>query len=225
MGRPFAVTSRVFDFGPRTSEDVNEQTRLVLGARGEIGSMNYDFAFADSKYKLSGTVPDGYFSQVGYVSAVQNSPNYNPWSLSLTDAFRAAIAPAKYTGSTLDGTTKLQTFDSKLTGEFGSLSGGPLSWAVGAQYRKESIVTVPSAAQFSGDIAGLGGATPPIDRDRNIKSGFVEVVAPVTKSLELNVAGRQDRYNDVGTATTYKASGRFQLNKQAVFRASIGTGP
>ncbi len=224
VGRPFAVTSRVFDFGPRTSEDVNEQTRLVLGARGDIGKMNYDLAFADSKYKLSGTVPDGYFSQVAYASAVQQSPNYNPWSLSLTDAFRAAIAPAKYTGGTLDGTTKLQTFDSKLTGEFGSLSGGPLSWAVGAQYRKESIVTVPSAAQFSGDIAGLGGATPPIDRDRNIKSGFVEVVAPVTKSLELNLAGRQDKYNDVGTATTYKASGRFQLNKQAVFRASIGTG-
>jgi iron complex outermembrane recepter protein len=218
------VTSRVFDFGPRTQEDKNVQTRLVLGARGGVAGLNYEVAYADSKYKLTGTVPNGYFSQVAYARAVQNSPDYNPWSLNLSDAFKQAIADAKYTGATLDGTSKMQTLDGKVTGDFLQLAGGSMGYAVGAQYRKESIKTEPSDALFSGDIAGLGGATPPIDRDRKIKSAFVELVAPVLKNLELNVAGRHDRYNDVGTATTYKASGRFQLNKQIVFRASTGTG-
>jgi iron complex outermembrane receptor protein len=223
-GLPFAVTSRVFDFGPRTSKDKNEQTRLVVGARGDVAGLNYEVAYADSKYKLSGTVPAGYFSQVAFARAVQNSSDYNPWSLDQTDAFKQSIEDAKYTGATLDGTTKLQSLDGKLTGDVLQLPGGSMSYAVGAQYRKEAIKTEPSDALFSGDIAGLGGATPPIDRDRNIKSAFVELVLPVLKNLELNAAGRHDRYNDVGTASTYKASGRFQLNKQMVFRASTGTG-
>jgi iron complex outermembrane recepter protein len=223
-GLPFAVTARVFDFGLRTQKDKNEQTRLVLGARGDLAGQSYELAFADSKYKLSGTVPNGYFSQVAYARAVQNSPDFNPWSLQLTDAFKAAIADAKYTGATLDGTSKLQSFDGKLTGDVLPLTGGFLSYAVGAQYRKEAIKTEPSDALFSGDIAGLGGATPPIDRNRNIKSVFVEAVAPVLKNLELNAAGRQDRYNDVGNASTYKASARFQPVRQVVLRGSIGTG-
>jgi iron complex outermembrane recepter protein len=223
-GLPFAVTARVFDFGPRTSKDKNEQTRFVLGARGDIANQSYEIAFSESKYKLTGTVPNGYFSQVGYARAVQNSPDFNPWSLVLTDAFKAAIADAQYDGATLDGTTKLTAVDGKLTGDVLPLTGGMLSYAVGAQYRKESIKTDPSPALGTGDIAGFGGAIPPIDRDRNIKSAFVELVAPVMKSLELNVAARQDRYNDVGNASTYKASARFQPIRQVVLRGSIGTG-
>lgn len=221
---PLAITARVFDFGPRTNLDENEQTRLVVGAKGELAGQFYEVALTDSKYKLSGSVPDGYFSQTSYARAVSSSNEWNPWSLTLTDGFRQAIAPAKYTGKTLDGSAKLSALDAKLSGDIFNLAGGPLSYAVGAQFRKEAIETRPSAALFSGDIAGLGGATPPIDRDRDIKSFFAEVVAPVIKGLELNAAVRQDRYNDVGSADTYKVSARYQPTKQLLVRASTGTG-
>ena len=224
VGRPLAVTARVFDFGPRTSRDENEQSRLVFGARGEIAKQSYELAYSDSKYKLSGSVPDGYFSQVGYARAVQGSNAYNPWSLTLTDAFKAAIAPAKYTGATLAGTATSKTFDAKISGDLFKLPGGFAAYALGTQLRDESIETRPSAALFSGDIAGLGGATPPLDRDRKIKSVFAEVVAPVIKGVELNAGVRQDRYNDVGNANTYKASVRYQPTKTLVVRASTGTG-
>lgn len=221
---PLSITARVFDFGPRTSKDKNEQTRLVFGARGEIAGQSYEVAFADSKYELSGTVPDGYFSQVNYAKAVQGSNEWNPWSLNLTDGFKQAIAGAKYTGGTLDGTAKLRSVDAKLSGDLFKLPGGMFSYAAGVQLRKESIQTRPSDALFSGDIAGLGGATPPIDRDRNIKSAFAEVVAPVMKGLELNGAVRTDRYNDVGNADTYKVSATYSPVKQVKVRASTGTG-
>lgn len=221
---PLAVTARVFDFGPRTSEDKNEQTRLVLGARGEIAGQSYEVAFTDSKYTLKGSVPDGYFSQSEYAKAVSSSNEFNPWSLTLSDAFKAAIAGAKYTGATLNGTSKLRSVDGKLTGDLMALPAGPLSYAVGLQYREESIKTEPSAALFSGDIAGLGGATPPIDRDRNIKSAFGELVAPVFKGLELNAGIRHDDYNDVGNADTYKLSARFQPVRSVLVRGSMGSG-
>ena len=223
-GNPFAVTARVFDFGPRTSKDKNEQTRLVFGVRGEFAGQSYEVAYSDSKYELAGTVPDGYFSQVAYAKAVQKSNEFNPWSLTLSDAFKQAIAGAKYTGATLDGTAKMKTFDGKISGDISKLQGGMLAYAAGLQIREEGIQTRPSAALFSGDIAGLGGATPPIDRDRSIKSAFAELVAPVLKGVELNAAARHDRYNDVGNANTYKVSAVYQPVKQVKLRAGTGTG-
>jgi hypothetical protein len=37
IGQPLAITSRVFDFGPRQSRDVATQSRLVGGARHRVG--------------------------------------------------------------------------------------------------------------------------------------------------------------------------------------------
>ena len=224
VGQPLAITSRVFDFGPRTGRDVTDQTRLVLGLRGELLGQSYEVALSDSQYKLAGSVPAGYFSQVGYAKAVQASNDWNPWSLTQSAAFNAAIAPAKYTGSTLDGTTKSKVADAKLAGDLMQLPAGALAYAVGLQLRDESYQTRPSAALFSGDVAGLGGAQLPVDRSRKITSLFAELVAPLVKDLEGNLAARHDRYNDVGNADTYKASLRWQPMRGLVLRGGAGTG-
>jgi len=224
VGQPLAITARVFDFGPRTQRDVNVQSRLVIGARGEIAGQAYEVGASANKYELTGTVPDGYFSQVGYAKAVQASTDWNPWSLTQSAAFQSAIAPAKYTGATLDGTSTSKVLDAKLSGDALSLPAGAMAYAVGLQYRDESYQSRPSAAQFTGDIAGLGGATPPVDRSRKITSAFGELVFPIIKQLEGNVAARHDRYNDVGGADTYKASVRWQPTKSLVLRGGTGTG-
>ena len=224
VGQPLAITARVFDFGPRTQTDITELKRLVVGARGEIAGQSYEVGLADSKYQLTGTVPDGYFSQVKYAKAVQSSNDWNPWSLTQSDAFKAAIAPAKYTGSTQDGTTESKVLDAKLAGDALQLPAGAMAYAVGVQFRDESYVSRPSAALFSGDIAGLGGATAPVDRSRKISSAFGELVIPIVKQLDANVAARHDKYNDVGSSDTYKASLRWQPTKTVVLRAGTGTG-
>ena len=224
VGKPLAITSRVFDFGGRSSFDKTEQSRFVFGARGELMGQSYEVAYSDSKYELAGTVPGGYFSQVAYAKAVQSSNEWNPWSLTQTDAFNKAIAGAKYSGATLDGTVKSRIADAKISGDVFSAPGGMASYAVGAQFRDESFQTRPSAALFSGDIAGLGGATAPVDRSRKITSLFGELVVPVLKTLEGNVAARHDRYNDIGNADTYKASVRWQPISSVVVRGGTGTG-
>lgn len=224
VGQPLAITARVFDFGPRTQEDTTVQSRQVLGLRGEIAGQSFEAALSHNRYELSGRVPDGYFSLVAYTRAVQNSGDWNPWSLNQSDAFKAAIAPAKYTGTTLDGSSSSKVFDAKLAGDLATLPAGALAYALGVQARDESYETRPSAAQFSGDIAGLGGATLPVDRSRRIASLFGELVVPLVQQLEGNVALRHDRYNDVGNANTYKASLRWQPLKGLVLRGGTGTG-
>jgi len=224
LGKPLAITSRVFDFGGRSNEDTSTQSRLVLGARGEFFGQNYEVAAFSNQNELKGTVTDGYFSQVAYAKAVQLSNDWNPWSLTQTPAFNSSIAGAKYVGKTQDAKTTSNGFDGKLAGDVFKLPAGVIQYAAGLQYRAEKYQTDPSAALFSGDIAGLGGATPAVDKARKITSAFGELNVPIFSGLEGNVSVRSDDYDDVGRANTNKASLRWQPVKQVVLRASTGTG-
>jgi iron complex outermembrane receptor protein len=206
---------------------VSKQSRFTGGLRGNFMKQDWEVALSQNENKLSGTVPNGYFSQVGFAKVV-NAANsdYNPWSLQQSAAFQAALdaSGAKYTGGTLDAKSKSTEFDGKISGEVFKLPAGVMQYAAGLQLRKESLITTPSAALGTGDIAGLGGATPPVDRDRKINSVFGELNIPIIKNLEGNVAVRHDDYNDVGKSTNYKASLRFQPIPEVVIRGSLGTG-
>ena len=225
IGQPLAVTARVFDFGNRTSKDVSKQSRLVGGAKGTFANQDWEVALAQNENKVSGTVPNGYFSQVAFARAV-NDPNsdYNPWSLTQSAAFNAAAAAAKYTGATLNAKSQSTTADGKLSGEVVSLPAGPLLYAAGLQFRDEKLKLSPSEALLSGDIAGLGGATLPVDVSRKITSLFGELNAPIIKGLEVGAAVRNDDYNDVGNSTTQSARLRYQPIREVMFRTAYGTG-
>ncbi|QTN25874.1 TonB-dependent receptor [Rhizobacter sp. AJA081-3] len=226
VGQPLGVTARVFDFGLRTSEDENEQTRLVVGSRGTLFGLDYEVAAAHNESKTSGTVPDGYFSQVAYARVI-NDPNsdWNPWSLTQSAAFNAALAAAgaKYTGGTLEAKSTADGIDGKISGELGKLGGGTVQYAVGAAYREEKLKTTPSAALGTGDIAGLGGATAPVDVKRKVASIFGELLLPISKTLEGSLAVRGDKYSVIGDSMNYKAALSWRPNQTFLVRGSVGT--
>lgn len=224
IGQPLAITSRVFDFGPRSNEDTTKLTRVVGGLRGELGAQSYEVAVFANESKLTSVTKTGYFSQSQYASAVNASTDWNPWSLTQSPAFVNAIAGSSYVGSILSSKTDQVGADARLTGELFALPAGPLMYAAGLQYRREGYQLSPSAAYESGDIAGLGGAIVPIDRNRTITSGFGEINAPIVKGLEGTLSLRQDRYNDVGNADTYKANLRWQPMASLLVRGGVGTG-
>lgn len=226
VGQPLAITARVFDFGLRTSEDENEQTRLVVGSRGTLFGLDYEVAAAHNESKTSGTVPDGYFSQVAYARVI-NAPgsDWNPWSLTQSATFNAALAAAgaKYTGGTIEAKSTADGIDGKISGELGKLSGGTVQYALGAAYREEKLQTTPSAALGTGDIAGLGGATAPVDVKRKVASVFGELLLPISKTLEGSLAVRADKYSVVGDSTNYKAALSWRPNQTFLVRGSVGT--
>jgi iron complex outermembrane receptor protein len=224
VGQPLAITSRVFDFGNRTSEDTAKQWRFVTGIRGSAWKQDYELAYAYNRSELEGTVIAGYFSQVAYARAVQQSNEWNPWSLTQTDAFNASIAGAAYKGGTLQAEGTSHAFDGKISGEVFQLPAGPMLYALGANWRTEALKTTPSPALETGDIAGLGGSVPPVDRDRDVFALFGELNVPIVKGLEASLAIRNDDYNDVGSKATYFGSLRWQPMKTLLLRASAGTG-
>lgn len=224
IGQPLAITARVFDFGPRATEDVTTQTRLVTGVRGEVLGQSYEVAGFLNRNWLQGRTLSGYFSQTQYANAVSNNNEWNPWSLTQTAGFQQAIAPANYVGPTLRAQTTSNGIDAKLSGETFQAPGGTALYAAGVQFRGEEYALDPSQAYLDGDISGLGGNIVPLSRSRNITSFFGELSVPLAKSLEANVAYRNDHYNDVGNAGTYKAALRWQPVRQVVMRAGLGSG-
>ncbi len=226
IGQPLAVTARVFDFGPRTQVDIATQSRVSGGLRGTFAKQDWEIAASRNESKLEGTVPEGFFSQVAFTRVVNSRDDYNPWSLQQSAAFNAALAAAgaKYTGASLDANSKATELDGKVTGEVTNLPAGPLQYAAGLQYREESFVTKPSAALQSGDIAGLGGGVPPVDRDRKIGSAFGELNVPIVKGLDGNLALRYDKYSGIGNSNSYKGSLRYQPVREITLRGSTGTG-
>jgi iron complex outermembrane receptor protein len=227
IGQPLAVTARVFDFGPRTQKDTSTQERLVAGIRGTVLNQDYEVALSTNRNKLEGTVTDGYFSQVGFSRVVNDLTNdYNPWSLTQSQSFNDTLAAqnVKYIGPTLNAKSTGNAIDGKLSGDVLQLPAGTLQYAAGLQYRKEKLDLDPAPALLTGDIAGLGGATKPLSRDRKITSAYAELNAPLIKNLEGNVAVRNDRYDDVGNTSNYKASFRWQPVKQVLLRGSTGSG-
>ena len=227
IGQPLAVTGRIFDFGDRTSEDEAVQTRLVGGVKGTWQDKDYEVAYSHNESKLSGTVPDGYFSQVAFARVVnQVDSDYNPWALTQSGEFNRRLAEAnvKYTGATLDAISKSDAVDGKISGELMALPAGPLQIAVGSQARMEKLKLSPSPALATGDIAGLGGATAPVDAERKVASIYSELNVPILKELEGNVSVRYDKYSMIGSSKTYKSSLRYQPNKTLLFRGAYGSG-
>lgn len=227
IGKPLAITSRVFDFGGRSSKDDSTQSRIVLGVKGTIAAQDYEVAYSSNQSKLTGTVPNGYFSQVAYAKII-NDPanNWNPWAPNGVQVGPLAekLQAAKYTGGTLDARSKSDALDGKISGELFKIGDSSAQYAAGLQSRRESYVTRPSPALETGDIAGLGSSVPPVDRSRTINSVFGEINVPILKGLEGNLAVRHDRYNDVGSSTNYKASARWQPSSTVLFRGSLGSG-
>ena len=224
LGVPLAFTARVFDFGNRVNEDTSDQTRFTIGARGNWLKQDWEVAYVYNRNHLQGTVTGGYFSQVEFAKAVAASNDYNPFSVGQSAAFNASIIPANFTGPTLAGSSESNTIDAKISGDIWQLPAGAMQYALGYQWADASLTTNPSPALFTGDIAGLGGATAPVDKSRTLNAFWGELAIPVIKSLDLNLQGRYDDYNDVGNKFTYKASLRWQPAAPYLLRASYNTG-
>lgn len=232
VGKSLAITARTFGSGPRTEKDVNTQTGLVFGTEGTWNNWDYQAAITRNESNVGGGLVAGYFSQLGYTSAINTVGNtagsyWNPWAIDQAPALASAIISANYVGPTATASFKSTGADLKVSGEMGKLDGGAIGTAFGASMRKEQFTVDVSAILGSGDIAGLGGATSPDKAHRTTTGAFAEVVLPLRKDFEATASARIDHYDDLksdATPITEKLSARWTPVKSVIVRGSLGTG-
>jgi iron complex outermembrane receptor protein len=111
-----------------------------------------------------------------------------------------------------------------LTGEPFSTWAGPVSVAVGAEWRKEKVYGVADA--ISASTRWFAGNYLPTHGDYSVTEGFLETVVPLVsnsdwaESLDLNAAIRLTDYSTSGLVTSYKVGATFSPIPDITFRAT-----
>ncbi len=115
--------------------------------------------------------------------------------------------------------SKLDTVNAKASGTLLRLPAGAVEGAVGTEFRHESISNLTDSQLQNGQILGFGTQT--VIGSRSVYALFGELDVPLVKSLELDLAAREEHYSDVGgnvspqATLVWKPSSRFTLRGMA----------
>ena len=237
---------RVADLGRRADLNKSDFKNLVLGMKGTLAGWDYNTGYTHSENKFENNI-SGYPGALA-LSRLRASGLLNPFvgvgeqPQESLDAIRNIVYKGYWDG----GTSKLDGVDITASRELTQLPGGPMALGLGANYYQEKFQGKPSlfaqallADPVAGTLCDPDSADPllacdqrfgdaaafiPYSADRKAYGLFAELVAPVSKQLELTAAVRYDDYNDVGSTTNGKASFRWTPTKGLLVRGSLGTG-
>ena len=118
-------------------------------------------------------------------------------------------------------TNTMEVVDLHGTRELAQLPGGALSLALGVGFNhlyKNSLAppSVMNGTQVGNLAYAVGGQTN--------DNAYLELVAPVVKGLEVDLAGRYDRYNTYGSSTTPKFGVKYSPFRMLTLRGTYGQG-
>ncbi len=176
--------------------DVNHVMRVVADVNGALSqTWSYDVAL-NLNHSWLNVNGYGYLNSTQLLKDVADG-SYNFVNPSLnSQAVRDALSPVLAKTSTADE----NEFDFSITGPLASLPGGPLSLALGTQWRYEAQDDGPLNP---GNLALNLGSAQTIGH-RNVAALFAELDAPLLDSLEADLSAREDHYSDFGGAFSPK---------------------
>ena len=116
----------------------------------------------------------------------------------------------------------------QIVGDLIELPAGPLSFAVGGEYREETLRTRDDGLSLAGEISFLGLANPrrPIDESFDVAEGYVELRAPVLRDMpfaeSVNIEGayRYSDYNTIGGTSAWNVAGDWSPHEALRLRVS-----
>lgn len=221
---PFDVTvrarNRFVDY-PRQYLYDAESIRFMGGARGKLSdAVNYEIGAnyneVDQLYRNKNVI-----DRAKFTAAIAAG------TLNLFARTQAAgvLENAQIFGTAYAvNVSRLQSFDGRIFGELPfSLTGGPVSYALGGEMRKETLSSQPDLGSYTdafGTPVQWDGANPgnPFVATRKIDSLFAQVRLPFAsrenglpgaRLLEADIALRMDKYNDTEDPTVPKVMLRW----------------
>jgi iron complex outermembrane receptor protein len=214
---PVDVRYRFSDVGPRQIDNDTEAKRFLAGLKGTTGNWDWEAAYL---YGNSYTTQDDHngIKVSGLLSVIADG-SYN------------FLNPSANTQATYDrlktqyqrrGDSTIKQIDTKATTELTQLPAGPLALAIGVEHRKESLNDNADDVLASGDVLGRGSSR--VSGRRSLTSAYAEFNVPVVKNLEMQLAGRYDKYSDFGNSTTPKIAFRWTPTREFLLRGSHSKG-
>ncbi|HWA61767.1 MAG TPA: TonB-dependent receptor [Caulobacteraceae bacterium] len=250
-----AILRRNVEGGPRQDDLRHTDYRMVFGARGDIDpNWHYDLygsystAIYNEEYlndvslKNTANAIDAVPGPGGTAVCASGAPGcvpYNIWSIGgvTPGAINYISVPGFKRGQTTE-----QVVSGVVTGKLGDYglkspaASEGVGIAVGAEYRREALVLHVDQEFATGDLAGQGGPTQPIECGPNkgecsfdVKELFGEVRVPLVqdmafaKELSFEAGYRYSNYhagNHNFSTNTYKLGGNWSITPDVRLRAS-----
>ena len=222
--KPISYKWRANDVGNRTQENTTDNARVLLGFEGNFGKWDYKAGISRAESSTKTKLTDGY-SYTDKLYAALATGIINPWvgaGQSQTEAAKQLIESTKFRGDFQHGKTTLTQIDGSVSGELFQLPAGALAMAAGFDLRREgySFGQDVDATQI---LLAPGNAALK-DASRTVKAVYAELLVPVTKDLEMQLAIRRDDYSLVGATTNPKVAFRYQPTDFLLFRGSASKG-
>ena len=197
------IQRRNVEGGPRQQDLVHKSLRLAGGLKGEIAKgVTYEASLIQMKADMSSDATN--FLSVrrmrNALDVITDPATGQPaCRLAITGEDAACVPwdifePGKVTQAALDyltvsahqhGETKERIANFNSTIDLDQW-GWKLPWAgeapslnVGAEYRKDWLDYAPDSLEFTGDLAGAGGAHLPVSGSTNVKELFAETRVPI----------------------------------------------
>lgn len=248
------IGRRNVEGGGRIDELQHTDFRIVAGTRGELTrGISYDASYQFGRVNSSDThLNDFSITRLGRALDVidnPNTPGFDPTCRSVLDGTDPNCVPYNVfgTGPVTDAALKyLQvpglergsvqesiahadvTFSGTELGIKSPFADNGIGLNVGAEYRKEASKLTPDVEFQTGDLAGNGGATPPVDGQFTVRELFGETQIPIIEHrfIELLQVSAGYRYSDYKVASnsfktdTFKLAAEFAPIRDVRFRAA-----
>ncbi len=212
---------RMVPAGPRTNQSDSSADRLVADLKGSAAGFDYNVGLFSTTSRASDSAADGYVN-APFVRAEVAAGRLNPFA-EATPAQLVIIEQAKRRGTFAIAQGDAKGMDFRVSRELFDMGGGKAAMSLGAEARTEGyrydtnddvVAAIPSAGRSPYHVTG--------DRKAYAISG--ELLLPITKQLEAQLAVRGDHYSDAGNSVNPKVALRFQPTAGVLARASYNTG-
>ncbi|KKO48880.1 hypothetical protein VT06_09020 [Arsukibacterium sp. MJ3] len=235
-----SVRFRARFIDPRKVENTTDALRLVTGVTGTVADFEWEAAALYSRSESDQQALSGIYNRYKFNAALFGelcadgstdcAPDagglwYNPFSGQLDNAQALAIIEEF---PTRKGKSELLGVDLRLTGDLFDLPSGPVAAAFGIEARQEKISDTPSdnaKARFDRgyivDVIGFGSSQS--SAKRNQFAAYAEFFAPVSDTIDLQLAGRFDHFDDFGSTFNPKVGLTWRPINELVLRASWAT--
>jgi iron complex outermembrane recepter protein len=208
----------------RITENENLEQRVLLTFSGNNAGWDYttdfDYSVSENTFDVDGG--EANYAIIAPDSLLSNLINpFGPQS-----AAGQALINSAYRDGTL-GSGKLQHYDigghasHQLGDALHAGTAAVLALGFSAQNERINFATTPLAQTLYTDTYYPPNA---VSGSRESQAIFAELDVPMSKSLDVDIADREDRYSDFGETNNGKISFRYQPLRALTFRGAASTG-
>jgi iron complex outermembrane receptor protein len=193
------------------SSSINEGARALAGLRGTHFGWDWESALLWNRAQRDDITNGRLYLPVLRTIMTQNR------SLA-----QVAADPNLSRNIVTNNRSQISQWDLKGSREFGQLAGGKIGVAAGVEIRRETANLNPDAEVAAGNIYGLANTI--LQSGRTVKSAFAELRVPLLKNLEIDAAGRVDKYPTLKSNFVPKVGAKWTVTDAVALRGTYAEG-